>query len=90
MNPLAGLEFLYFATEKEWESKFSAAQIGIWEDGTKVCPRAAFTRLVSRLKASRFTAGLSMGALMRLKPVSNGLFFRFSLGFSHVKANDSR
>jgi hypothetical protein len=27
-------------------------------------------------KASRFTAGLSMGAMIELKPVSNGLFFR--------------
>jgi hypothetical protein len=27
-------------------------------------------------EASRFTAGLSMGAMIELKPVSNGLFFR--------------
>ena len=58
------------------ESKFLAAETGIWEAGTKVGPRAALTRLVLSFKASRFTAGLSMGAMIELKLVSNGLFFR--------------
>jgi hypothetical protein len=55
---------------------FLALQTRIWEAGTWFWPRAAFTRLVVSLKASRFTAGLLMGAMIKLKPVSNGLFFR--------------
>ena len=34
--------------------KFSAAQIGIREGGTKVCPRAAFTRLVLEIEGQPF------------------------------------
>ena len=61
------------------QSAFCAAQIEIWKGGTKVCLRAAFTRLVSRLKASRFTAGLSMKAIINSSPFLTG----FSSGFSH-------
>jgi hypothetical protein len=68
----APLEFLQLR-QKERESKFSAAQIGMREGGTKVCPRAAFIRLVFEIQASRSTAGLSMRALIKLKPVSDGL-----------------
>jgi len=74
----AGLGVSTFCrTEKERESNFWAAQIGFWERA-KVCRRAASTRLVLRFKASRFTAGLPMGAV-GFKPVSNGLFFSLSV-----------
>jgi hypothetical protein len=35
-------------------------------------PRTAFTRLALGLEASRFTAGLSMGAATRLSPFPTG------------------
>jgi hypothetical protein len=52
--------------------------LGAEAERAKVCRRAAFTRLVLRLKASpsRFTAGLAMRVATRLEPVSNGLFLR--------------
>jgi hypothetical protein len=46
--------FYICGTEKERESKFPAAQIGIWEGGTKICPRAAFTWLVFEIKGQPF------------------------------------
>jgi hypothetical protein len=75
----AGWSLDICGAKRERESKFSAGQIGIWERGTKVCPTVAFTQLVSRLQASRFTAGLTRCGMAKTSPFLTGL----SSGFSH-------
>jgi hypothetical protein len=65
-----------FAWPKRSANSFRKRQIEIREGETVSAQEPRSRGLFSRLKASCFTAGLSMGAMRKLKPVSNGLFFK--------------
>ena len=71
-----GLLFLHVAREKERESKLTPAQSGIWEREDYAGPKSRVHAACFEIKGQPFIAGLSMRAMIRLTPVSNGLFFR--------------